>query len=336
MEKKRLCFECGSKDGYELKETIRHYEGDGYDFDLKVNLPFCKRCGAPIVIEEIEEEIAEEANRKIRECREIISKEEIIAILKEYSTSQKFLSRLLGWGEITLTRYVSGGYTPNKVNSDKLKSLKNPYVVQKLLDENEENTQGKEKEEAAFARLQKKVNERMEELETADGKIYQVTNWFLSQATEENPITHLALQKLLYFSQSWNKVLNGEWLFSNDCQAWVHGAVYPEIYIEFKKFKYLPLPKVEKKTSLREEECRVLEIVKKYYFDIYNAKALERICHLEEPYKQTRKGYREYENCEKVIDKQNMKDYYMKIAREYGITMEESMGIRTYLNTLLA
>lgn len=330
MEKKRLCFECGSKDGYELKETIRHYEGEGYDFDLKVILPFCKKCGAPIVIEEIEEEIAERANKKIRESREIISKEEIITIIKEYNTSQKFLSRLLGWGEITLTRYVSGGYTPNKVNSDKLKSLKNPYMVQKMLDESEEAT-----EEASFVKLQKKVNERIEELEYRDGKIYQVTNWFLSQASEENPITHLALQKLLYFSQSWNKVLNDEWLFMDDCQAWAHGAVYPEIYLEFKKFKYLPLPKVEKETSLKEEECRVLEFVKKYYFDVYNAKALERICHLEEPYKQSRKGYKEYENCEKVIKKQDIENYYIKISKKYGITLDHSLGIKTYLNTLL-
>lgn len=50
--------------------------------------------------------------------------------------SQKLLSRLLGWGEITLTRYISGGYTPNAPNSEKLKSLKDPYVFQKLVNDN--------------------------------------------------------------------------------------------------------------------------------------------------------------------------------------------------------
>lgn len=90
--------------------------GDGYHFEILVSLPFCKKCGAPIYDEELEKNIVQKANKKIREQQEIITREEILEILETYNISQKFLSKLLGWGEITLTRYLSGNYTPNHFN----------------------------------------------------------------------------------------------------------------------------------------------------------------------------------------------------------------------------
>lgn len=69
-----ICFECGSKNDYELRKTKRQYEREGYCFTMDVEMPFCKKCGAPIVIEEIERDIAERANEKIRESRGIIKK----------------------------------------------------------------------------------------------------------------------------------------------------------------------------------------------------------------------------------------------------------------------
>jgi len=329
--KNTICFECGSKNEYELREISRLYEGDGYSFTMDVKVPFCKKCGAPVTIEEIEQAISEQANEKIRESRGIIKKEEINAILTNYNVSQKMLSRLLGWGEITLTRYISGGYTPNVTNSEKLKSLDNPYVFQKLVNDNIERESGN-----ALRKLQISVNNRLEETENREGKIYQVVNWFLSKTTDENPITHLALQKLLYFSQSWNRVWNNEWLFIDECEAWVHGAVYRNIYEEFKRFKYMPLPKVNKETCLSTKEIEVLEFVLKYYYDVYNAKTLETICHLEEPYKIARSGCGEDESCDEIIKKDNIKEYYIKIMKTYDIAKEKQNHVKGYLNDLLA
>ncbi|MBQ8558589.1 MAG: DUF4065 domain-containing protein [Tyzzerella sp.] len=330
-----ICFECGSKNDYELRKTKRQYEGEGYCFTMDVEVPFCKKCGAPIVIEEIERDIAERANEKIRESRGIIKKDEIIAILTQYNVSQKLLSRLLGWGEITLTRYISGGYTPNVSNSEKLKSLKDPYVFQKLVNDNLEAEKVDAKNATSLKKLQVNIKRGLEDVENKSGKIYQIVNWFLSQTTEENPITHLALQKILYFSQSWNMAWNHKWLFEDECQAWVHGAVYRNIYDEFKKFKYMPLPKVNTDVRLAEEEIEVLEFVKKYYFDVYTAKSLETICHLEAPYKLARNGYEKGENCEEIIRKEDIQEYYVGIAKRYEISKENPNRVKDYLSDLL-
>lgn len=331
-----ICFECGSKNEYEYKKIERHYQGEGYDFTLYVDVPFCKKCGAPIVIEEIEESIAEHANEKIRECRGILKKEEISAIISKYDASQKLLSRLLGWGEITLTRYMSGGYTPNAVNSDKLKSLRDPYVLQKIMNDKTEKEREDIGSPSSLIKLQLSVNRELEKMESKAGKIYQIVNWFLNQTSEDNPITHLALQKLLYFSQSWNKVWNGQWLFEDECEAWVHGAVYRNVYDEFKKFRYMPLPKVSTEVRLEEKEIEVLEFVKKYYFDIYSAKTLETICHLEQPYELARKGYHREENCAEILEKKDIETYYTQIAEEYHISKDNQENIKGYLNALLA
>lgn len=329
-----LCIECGTKDTYEFKDTIREYEGDGYHFELLVRLPFCKKCGAPIYEEEIEKNIAQKANAKIRKQREIITREEILEILETYHISQKFLSKLLGWGEITLTRYISGNYTPNHFNSNRLKELKNPYIFQMLLQNYKTEHEGTY-EEKSLKKAEHSVTCQFKELKEKQGNIFDVVNWFLAQSSEDAPITHLALQKLLYFTQSWSMVLLGKVFFDDDCQAWAHGAVYPNVYPFFKQFKYMPLPKVEKAPDFEKENLEILAAVKRYYYDIYTAKALEEICHREEPYRNAREGYAEGQLCNSIIDKKSIFSYYNDVSQKYNISLSHISGMKDYLNSIL-
>lgn len=334
MDKERLCFECGAKNAFELKDTIREYEGAGYHFEMLVKVPFCKKCGAPIYDQELEKDISQKANEKIREQREIITRGEILEILDAYNISQKFLSRLLGWGEITLTRYVSGNYTPNLVNSNRLKELRNPYVFQ-LLVQDYEREQPEIKEEKSLNKAVAGVLRELNKLKELHGRIFDVANWFLAQTSEAEPITHLALQKLLYFVQSWSVALIGEPMFEDNCQAWVHGAVYPKVYDVFKRFGYMPLPKVEEACEFTEEELQILNAVKRYYFDMYSAKALEEICHREEPYIEARKGYSEGEICHTVIDREQIQLYYFYLSQKYNISLDNMSNVKIYLHRIL-
>ena len=325
-----VCFKCGTKNEYEMRTLTRQYIGDGYSFSMDVELPFCKKCGALITMEDIEQEIAKKVNKKIRESKGIIQKEEIRGILSKYNVSQKMLSRLLGWGEITLTRYVTGGYTPNAVNSEKLKSLNNPYIFQKMLNDNESD-----KFSYSFEKLHASVNSRLKEIEEQKGKIFQVVNWFLSKTSDENPITNLALQKLLYFSQSWYKSWNNVWLFDDECEAGIRGGVYPNVYEEFEEFSYTPLPRVNMESCLTKNEINVLEFVKRYYHDIYTTRTLEDICRLEEPYKLAMQSGSCKENCKAILSKQDIEKYYIGIMKKYNISSDNQNHVKKYLNDLL-
>lgn len=65
---KYICIECGN-DKYTMKKYARHYQGNGYDFNLDVETPFCTKCGAEIDVEEIEDEIIDRAHEMIIQHR---------------------------------------------------------------------------------------------------------------------------------------------------------------------------------------------------------------------------------------------------------------------------
>lgn len=325
------CFECGNNSGnWVFKKSTREYKGDGYCFELDVETPYCEKCGSPIYDKEIEKKIREKANKIIREQTSIISKEEILELVDYYSVSQKYLSKVLGWGEVTLPRYIKGSYSPNMENSNRLKSIKNPYVLLNILEENVDESENPQRE-----KLFRNINQQIVNQENEKGKLFKVVDWFLNNTSEEEGITHLALQKLLYFVQAWNYVFNGKWIFREECEAWVHGAVYRNVFDEFKSFKYSRLPRLNTNTSLHKEEIEVLEFVKENYLDVYSAKTLEKICHLEDPFKNARGTLEEHARSESAISKDSIAKYYNKIAKKYSIDRENMINIRIYLNELL-
>lgn len=124
-------------------------------------------------------------------------------------------------------------------------------------------------------------------------------------------------------------------IFHDDCQAWAHGAVYPKVYDLFKRFRYMPLPKVYQTAAFDEKELKVLDMVKQYYFDVYSAKALEKICHKEEPYKKAREGCTEGDLCNTIIHKEDIALYYNHISLQYDIKFSNMANIKKYLNLIL-
>lgn len=75
-----------------------------------------------------------------------------------------------------------------------------------------------------------------------DYSVFDVANYFL--AIEKNKlqeqITHLKLQKLVYYAQGASLAFYKRRLFSEEIQAWLHGPVCPKLYECFKHTKELP------------------------------------------------------------------------------------------------
>ena len=63
--------------------------------------------------------------------------------------------------------------------------------------------------------------------------VIDVAHWFLSKES----MTHKKLQKLCYYAQAWHCTLrNGEPLFMNPIEAWIHGPVIRSLYKEYAYF----------------------------------------------------------------------------------------------------
>ena len=151
-------------------------------------------------------------------------------------------------------------------------------------------------------------------------------------------VTPLMLQKLLYFNQGVYSALYGRPIFEEDCRAWIHGPVYPEVYDLFRDFKYNPIDDARfallegTEDALTDDEKRVIDLVVNT-FGMYGGKVLEKITHNENPWMEARKGYGDSIPSSELLSKERIMKYYILINQKYGIDTED--GLQTYIHDML-
>ena len=127
-------------------------------------------------------------------------------------------------------------------------------------------------------------------------------------------------------------------IYAENCRAWIHGPVYPEVYDLFRDFKYNPIDDARfallegTEDALTDDEKRVIDLVV-YTFGMYGGKVLEKITHNEEPCLEARNGYGDSIPSSELLPKERIMKYYMSVNRKYGIDTEE--GLRTYIHDML-
>lgn len=59
-----------------------------------------------------------------------------------------------------------------------------------------------------------------------------IANWIIdrSEKSDVDDLTHLKLQKLVYFCHGWSAGIMGAPLASSQVEAWKHGPVFPSLY----------------------------------------------------------------------------------------------------------
>ncbi|WP_419742417.1 type II toxin-antitoxin system antitoxin SocA domain-containing protein [Paraclostridium dentum] len=308
----------------ENTKTVR-----GYNIKYIKKQAVCDTCQSIMYIPEINDENLNEYYSKIRDIDKIVSIEDIEKIIEKYNIKKRPLSKLLGWGETTLTRYIDGSL-PTREYSDKLKLILNSInEMENLLEANKCNIS-----DIAYKKCKEAINNLKDEkaisLEEEDCKIYRVSNYLIKKCGD---ITPLALQKMLYYCQAFCKVFTGKYLFENECQAWVHGPVYVEVYNKYSKFGGSIIELCDEKTYLEnQDEEEIVECVAKY-FGKYSGRTLELMTHMERPWRDTRKGLKVNESSNKVIEKDLIESYF-NIEKE-KCNMVNVSDITEYIDSLL-
>jgi uncharacterized phage-associated protein len=138
-----------------------------------------------------------------------------------------------------------------------------------------------------------------------------VANWFISQFDKEagDVITHLKIQKLLYFSEAWCQVLLERELFSENMEAWAHGPVVRDVFNQFSGSSWGPLSATSEVIEFDEDVRGVLSQVLDAYGNVA-AKTLEHLTHQDKPWKDARGTLSPEARCSNVIDKASIKDYF--------------------------
>lgn len=163
--------------------------------------------------------------------------------------------------------------------------------------------------------------ERSENAMTKKPTVFDVANYFLKIVDRESgsSITHLKLQKLVYYAQAWHLVFTaGNPLFDSKIEAWVHGPASPQLYNEYKSYGFDSIP--EQKViiyNFTPEELDTLNAVWECYGD-FDGKYLEELTHQELPWQEARRGYAPGEHCTKEISLNTMQEYYTKVQENAG------------------
>ena len=300
-ERKDFCTECRRETSYTLKkikinQTIREKK-----YTFEITAAFCNECGGEMGIPGLMDYNMKEIDEQYRKAEEVITVEDIERLMKLYNIGKAPLSLALGFGEVTISRYLAG-QVPSKEYSDiMLHALASATYMKELLDRNREKIGETAYKKAHIAATQ------MENLYVAvPVELLAVIAYIFSALHEVTPLT---LQKLLYYIQG------------------NYAAIYdkPLFDAPFVPLKESALPLTP---EAKEVVDRVLDT-----FGMYSGKVLESITHKEAPWLDARKGFLPDETSHAEISLDAMKAYFKKVDEKYNIRTEE--GLRKYISKMV-
>jgi uncharacterized phage-associated protein len=141
----------------------------------------------------------------------------------------------------------------------------------------------------------------------------EIAKWFLVRNNADvrqfgsELLTHLKLQKLLYYAQGVHLAYTGNELFSDEIYAWDHGPVVPRVYDEYRGKREIDFEPTEADLEIfdrvqsNEDTRNVLETVYQHYGK-YSAWHLRNMTHEERPWKETPRN--------EVISKDLIRDFF--------------------------
>ncbi len=329
LQKRDFCTVCRKETEYflqkrDIEKIIRDKE---YTFGITVAV--CAECGKEMSIPGLIDRNVQEIDGQYRSIEGLVSVEDVEKLMKIYKIGKAPLSLALGFGEVTISRYLEG-QVPSKDYSDIVRAaLVSPvYMKQKLIENRKKIT------DAAYRKAMVAADS-LESLFSVSEKMLRVIAYIFEKLEE---VTPLVLQKLLYFIQGIYSALYGRPIFTEDCRAWIHGPVYPEVYDLFRDFKYNPIDDARfalfegTADALTEDEKKVIDLVLNT-FGMYGGKVLERITHNEDPWMEARKGYGDSIPSSELLPKERIMKYYVAVNQKYGIETEN--GLMDYIHDML-
>ncbi len=312
-----FCEECRDDVEYTVAEVnmVGAIKGVEYYYDGKEAR--CPNCNNRIFVPEINDYNLTALYDAYRKKNGIVPLDTIRKIPKKYAIGKRPLSLLLGWGEQTFSRYYDGDM-PTRQYSDVLtKIYEEPKYYAELLEAGKVNL----KTQTSYEKSRKAVDELLSGGSEADKSKLNIAIRYLLSKCED--ITPLALQKALYYIQGFYYAFNNAFIFSEDCEAWVHGPVYRDIYFRYRDYRFDPISDGDNVNF----DDSILTDAEKAIFDgvinnlcCYSGKVLESFTHEETPWLDARGDMTPLKPSVQFISKGSIGEYFASVKEEYNMT----------------
>ena len=309
-----FCPECRNDASYSIKNEILNGVIKGQTIEYPGEIAYCSNCGSEVYVPEISDSNLETLYAEYRKQNDLVSPKAISEILEKYNIGKRPLSLLLGWGEQTVSRYLDGAI-PSKNYSDELMKIFNePEYYYSLLERNKNNITS----QLAYNKSRQAVENLLGQNNNDSTNIDVIVHYLLNKGED---ITHLTLQKALYYIQGFYYAFNNDFLIAEDCEAWVHGPVYRSIYYRYSNYHYGEIDKtvyIDESVFTNMEKLLIDCVIK--YICCYSGKILEAFTHREEPWLQARSGLKVTEQSNRIIQKEDIGNYFAKKKEQYGMS----------------
>jgi len=260
--------------------------------------------------------------------KKLLTSSEIKAIRNKYDMTQKEFALALGVGEITIHRFENGSIQTESVDSI-IRLSDDPYIMYDLLIKNKDSFENDNFErlmniiiELKKIKFHKIANfdysdfdlcdfETISVEEVANELIYEYNNQIDLQAKKygiedffvnSEYITHLKVQKLLYYIQGIALTIFNKPAFNSDICAWQYGPVVEKIYKKYRGRK--STIEVDKPSKVSNGLKKIIGIVIRDYGKIAPGSLID-LTHDEDPWRETDSS------CVISIDK--IKNYFDKV-----------------------
>ena len=304
MQAKRedFCVYCREVKPYSVvKKNVKERIRDK-DYSFVITTYVCDCCHHEMGVPGVFDLNSREIDEQYRKAESIVSIEDIRDLMEIFNIGKTPLSLALGFGEITITRYIEG-QVPSKEYSDVIRrALSSPAFMIEMLNQN----RGKIADSAYIKAM--KAAENLEKAFTISDRMQGAIAYIFHTIDEAAP-----------------------------CEAWPHGPVYRNVYSLFRGFRCSLVDDArfavlrDKKDLLSDDERHAADLVLGT-FGRYGGKALELIARKEDPWVKAREGYGPDESSSAEISNDSIKEYFTSVNRKYPLGSEK--GLNDYISEM--
>lgn len=317
---KAFCEHCREYVDVSLvtEKEVTEFEGMRYVYPVRYGV--CQRCGGRATPDEVQAENQRSFLDAVRTENGIVSQRTIEAIPERYNIGKRPLSKVLGWGEQSYSRFIEGDIPSREYSKTISRIDRSPLAYLLIL-----HTNTRALTDLAF---RKSKEAAMRALTSTSSAAERAAAYILAKTGSSSP---LGLQKELYYANGLCEAFLGRPLVSERCEAWTRGPVYPRLWetLELRSVREESMFGQEVAEAVGKtfspEEREVLEAVISR-IACYSPFALQDFTHREAPWREARTDVPDGEPSTNEISEESVRRFFHTLKERYRMQKPADIG----------